>query len=334
MQAPSAEKLTLTATAAGRLDRTLAAGCPQISRSRFKALITSGRVTVNARTILEPKHRVKPDDRIDVAVPEPEPAEPAGEDIPLNIVFEDDQVLVIDKPAGLVVHPAAGNRTGTLVNAIINHCGASLSGIGGVRRPGIVHRLDKDTSGLMVIAKTDAAHAHLSAQFASHGRDGRLERTYQALVWGALPKRRGTVDAAIARHPTNRQKMAVSVAASARRAVTHYQVLETFPRNGATVRVSHIECRLETGRTHQIRVHMAHSGCPLLGDKAYGSGFKASQATLPDAARAALIALNRQALHATSLGFEHPVSKEKLVFDSQAPKEFQSIINGLNHNCI
>ncbi len=284
---------------------------------------------MNARTILEPKHRVKPDDRIEVSVPEPEPAEPAGEDIPLNVVYEDDQVLVIDKPSGLVVHPAAGNHTGTLVNAIINHCGSSLSGIGGVRRPGIVHRLDKDTSGLMVIAKTDPAHAHLSAQFASHGHDGRLERTYRALVWGKLPKRRGTITAAIARHRSNRQKMAVSSAAAARHAVTHYRLLESYPENGAPVRVSLIECRLETGRTHQIRVHMAHAGHPLLGDRTYGSGFKASQATLPDPARLALAALNRQALHATSLGFEHPVTCEKLSFSSPTPEDMQSLINGL-----
>ena len=293
-------------------------------------MIAQGRVTVNARTILEPKHRVKPDDRIEVSVPDPEPAEPAGADIPLNVVYEDDQILVIDKPSGLVVHPAAGNHTGTLVNAIINHCGSSLSGIGGVRRPGIVHRLDKDTSGLMVIAKTDPAHAHLSAQFASHGRDGRLERTYRALVWGKLPKRRGTITAAIARHPTNRQKMAVSSAAAARHAVTHYRVIENYPENGTSVRVSLIECRLETGRTHQIRVHMAHTGHPLLGDRTYGSGFKASQATLPDAARTGLLALNRQALHATSLGFEHPVTKEKLLFSSQTPDDIQCVIRGLS----
>ncbi len=331
MSSPIGDTLNLTVATAGRLDRALADGFADISRARFQSLIADGHVTVNARTILEAKHRVKPGDAVIARVPPPAPAEPAGEDIPLDILFEDDHVLVIDKPAGLVVHPAAGHHTGTLVNAIIAHCGASLSGIGGIRRPGIVHRLDKDTSGVMVIAKTDAAHAGLSAQFASHGRDGRLQRSYLALAWGMPGRRRGTIDAAIARHPSNRQKMAVSRAATARRAVTHYQLRETYPAHAGRpgIRVSLVECRLETGRTHQIRVHMAHIGHPLLGDRVYGSGFKASQNRLPEQIQTALATLNRQALHAVSLGFEHPETGEKLVFTAEMPEKLRVLVSRL-----
>ena len=195
-----------------------------------------------------------------------------------------------------------------------------------MKRPGIVHRLDKDTSGLMVIAKTDLAHHKLSAQFAKHGRDGRLERAYRALVWGKLAKRRGSIDAPLARHTSNRQKMAVSKASTARQAITHYEVSEIYPQNDETPRVSLLECRLETGRTHQIRVHMAHLGHPLLSDKAYGSGFKSSQKTLPQPVQSALGKLNRQALHAYLLGFEHPESGEKVIFKSDLPHCFQKLI--------
>ncbi len=241
------------------------------------------------------------------------------EPIALDIVYEDGDLIVIDKPPGLVVHPGAGNETGTLVNALIAHCGESLSGIGGVKRPGIVHRLDKDTSGLLVVAKNDRAHKALSEQFAAHGRDGRLERAYLAIVWGVPERPRGSVEGAIARSTANRQKMAVSRAASARDAITHYEVLETF---GTPPVASLLRCVLETGRTHQIRLHMAHIGHPLLGDMTYGSGFKTSERRLPEAARDALKSLNRQALHATLLGFEHPATGQADALRKPAARGF------------
>ncbi len=307
----------------------LAGHFAEISRARFQNLIASGNVSVNGRTIVEAKHAVKPGDEILAQLPPPEDPEPVGEPMDLDIVHEDDDLLVIDKPAGLVVHPGPGNWSGTLVNGIIAHCGSSLSGIGGIRRPGIVHRLDKETSGLLVVAKNDPAHAALSAQFAAHGRDGRLERAYDALVWGQPAHRRGTIDEPIGRHSTNRQKMAVSRADSARRAVTHYEIAETYPEAAAPAIVSLVRCRLETGRTHQIRVHMAHIGHPILGDAVYGAGFKASAGKLPVSAQNALKTLNRQALHACELGFEHPGSGEKMRFSSQLPADLQDLVDHL-----
>ena len=239
-----------------------------------------------------------------VALPPPEPAAPAPEHIPLNIVFEDDEIIVIDKPRGMVVHPAAGNATGTLVNALIAHCGASLSGIGGVRRPGIVHRLDKDTTGVMVVAKTDRAHAKLAAQFADHGRTGPLRRGYLAFVWGAPDRPRGTIEAPIDRHPHARDKMAVRQ--GGREAITHWEVLERFPGADGKPVASLLACRLETGRTHQIRVHLAHAGHPLIGDSVYGPGFRTKVALLSPQAAAAVEALGRQALHAYLLGHRTP----------------------------
>jgi 23S rRNA pseudouridine1911/1915/1917 synthase len=246
------------------------------------------------------------------------------EAIDLDIVYEDDDLIVIDKPAGLVVHPAAGHDSGTLVNALLAHCGDSLSGIGGVKRPGIVHRLDKETSGLMVVAKTDRAHQALSEQFASHGRDGRLEREYLAIVWRVPERRHGTIDAALARSSTNRQKIAVSRSGTARSAITHYDVEEQFGDVAALIR-----CRLETGRTHQIRVHLAHIGHPVLGDPAYGKGFSASRSGLTEEARAALIALDRQALHAAVLGFDHPVTGKHLRFERAPPADMQRLLAAL-----
>jgi 23S rRNA pseudouridine1911/1915/1917 synthase len=321
-----AQTLTATAAEAARLDRALADVFPDISRSRFQALIAEGRVTVEGATVTEARHKVKPGDRLVVTVPEPVAAEPEGEAIPLHIVYEDEDLIVIDKPAGLVVHPGAGNETGTLVNALIAHCGDSLSGIGGVRRPGIVHRLDKGTSGLLVVAKTDAAHQGLSQQFAAHGLDGRLKRSYLAVVWGVPERRQGTVRAAIDRSSANRQKMAVSRSAQARDAVTHYEVVKSF---GQPPIASLVRCTLETGRTHQIRVHMAHIGHPLLGDLTYGAGFKASERNLSEVARNALKQLNRQALHATSLGFEQPRTGKLLYFDSPAPDDLASLLAAL-----
>ncbi|NNE25095.1 MAG: RluA family pseudouridine synthase [Rhizobiales bacterium] len=329
MTVPAVEPLTVTAADAGRLDKVLAGLCAGISRARFQSLIASGNVSVNGRTIVEARHPVKPGDEITARVPPAEEAEPEGEAMDLDIVHEDADVLVIDKPAGLVVHPGPGNWTGTLVNGIIAHCGDTLSGIGGIRRPGIVHRLDKETSGLLVIAKNDRAHASLSAQFAAHGRDGRLERAYDALVWGHPARRRGTIDEPIGRHPSNRQKMAVSRSPTARRAITHYEIGQFFPAGDAPGRVTRIRCRLETGRTHQIRVHMAHLGHPILGDAVYGSGFKASAGKLPQKAQSALAGLGRQALHASVLGFEHPTSGEIVSFASELPADFGKLLDAL-----
>jgi 23S rRNA pseudouridine1911/1915/1917 synthase len=304
---------------AARLDRALAAHWPDLSRTRLKALILDGRVTVNAAPVRDPAHHVRAGETIAVEVPPAAPAEPEGEAIPLDIVFEDDDIIVIDKPKGLVVHPAAGHDSGTLVNALIAHCGASLSGIGGVKRPGIVHRLDKDTTGLMVAAKNDRAHASLSAQFADHGRTGAMERGYLAFVWGAPARAHGTIAAPIDRHLHHREKMAVR--AGGREAVTHWEVLETYAGRDDKPVAALLACRLETGRTHQIRVHLAHAGHPLLGDDVYGSGFRTKAAQLGAGGRAALAALGRQALHAYLLALEHPASGEILHWESPLPED-------------
>jgi 23S rRNA pseudouridine1911/1915/1917 synthase len=312
----------LTVSAAGkgeRLDRYLAGSAGGLSRSRLKALILAGEVTIDGTTIRDPGHRVNFGDTIAVVIPPDEPAAPQGEAIPLAVVYEDDEVIVIDKPKGLVVHPAAGNRTGTLVNALIAHCGASLSGIGGVKRPGIVHRLDKDTTGLLVIAKNDRAHRSLAAQFADHGRTGPLRRSYLAFVWGTPDRRKGIIDAPLGRHRQARDKIAVRP--DGRPAVTHFEVLESYPGADGKPVASLIACRLETGRTHQIRVHLAHIGHPLLGDETYGTGFKTKAALLAPAAREALTALGRQALHANLLGFEHPANGETVSFRSPLPTD-------------
>jgi 23S rRNA pseudouridine1911/1915/1917 synthase len=319
------QPLTALATS-GRLDRFLAEAFPAISRSRFQSLIAEGHVTVEGGVVTAARHKLKGGETVSVQIPEATAAEPRPENIPLTIVYEDRDVIVIEKPAGLVVHPGAGNETGTLVNALIAHCGESLSGIGGVKRPGIVHRLDKDTSGLLVIAKNDLSHKGLSQQFAAHGRDGRLERSYLAIVWGVPERARGTISASLARSTANRQKIAVSRSALAREAVTHYEVLETF---GKPPIASLIRCTLETGRTHQIRVHMAHIGHPLLGDKTYGTGFKSSLHKLPERAQQALKSLDRQALHAAILGCEHPRSGKPLRFESPPPEEMAALINAL-----
>jgi 23S rRNA pseudouridine1911/1915/1917 synthase len=312
----------------GRLDRLLAAHIGDLSRTRLKGLIEAGAVTVDGRTIRDPGYRVNSAAAIGVEVPPPAPATPGAEAIPLNVVYEDDDVIVIDKPAGLVVHPAAGHWTGTLVNALIAHCGESLSGIGGEKRPGIVHRLDKDTSGLMVVAKNDRAHKRLAAQFAGHGRDGGpFERGYLAFAWGAPDRPRGTVDRPIDRHKTIRSRMAIRQ--GGREAVTHWQVLERYagPRSPAKMGkradwvASLLECRLETGRTHQIRVHLASIGHALLGDSVYGAGYRSKTALLPESAQTALRDLGRQALHAHILCFEHPVHGKIMRFRSELPPD-------------
>jgi len=317
-----------------RLDRVLAAHLADLSRSRLKALILAGRVWVNQVSvnqvainnasvgtvpIRDPAYHVSRGDTIIIDVPEAADPTPQGEDIALDVVYEDDDIIVIDKPAGLVVHPAAGHATGTLVNALIAHCGESLSGIGGVKRPGIVHRLDKDTSGLMVAAKNDRAHQSLAAQFADHGRTGEMRRGYLAFAWGVPSRPRGTIDAPIDRHPHAREKMAVRE--GGREAVTHYDVRETFSGHRGEVAVSLLACQLETGRTHQIRVHLAHIGHPLLGDLVYGPHFKTKANQLRGHGRSALAALDRQALHAYLLVLEHPRTGDVLRWESPLPED-------------
>ena len=311
-----------------RLDRVLARSQPDLSRSRLQALIREGRVRVNGAAVADPALKVAAGAEIGLEVPPPRPAEPAAEVIALEVVYEDEDVIVIDKPAGLVVHPAAGHDGGTLVNALIGHCGASLSGISGVQRPGIVHRLDKDTSGLLVVAKNDRAHQGLAAQFADHGRTGPLERAYLALVWGVPRSRHGTIEAALGRSTQNREKMAVVPSERGRHAITHYELREALPP--AEPVASLVGCALETGRTHQIRVHMAHLGHPLLGDSLYGAGFKTKAVRLAEGAREALASLRRQALHAAVLGFEHPRTGETLRFESALPADMQRLIDSLH----
>jgi 23S rRNA pseudouridine1911/1915/1917 synthase len=302
-----------------RLDRVLAVLRPELSRSRLKALILAGSVTARGAPIRDPAYHVAKGDTITIDVPEAAPPEPQGEDIALDITYEDDDIIVIDKPKGLVVHPAAGHETGTLVNALIAHCGSSLSGIGGVKRPGIVHRLDKDTTGLMVVAKNDRAHASLTAQFADHGRTGPMQRGYMAFAWGVPGRQRGTVDAPIDRHPYAREKMAVRD--SGREAITYWELRETFQGHDGKPVASLLSCQLETGRTHQIRVHLSHIGNPLMGDTVYGSHFKTKAGHLGPGAQAALTALGRQALHAYLLALEHPRTGELLRWEAPLPED-------------
>ena len=310
-----------------RLDRVLAAHVAELSRSRLKALILDGQVTMKSAPVRDPAYHVVAGDTITIDVPPPVAAEPKGEDIALDIVYEDDDLIVIDKPAGLVVHPGAGHETGTLVNALIAHCGDSLSGIGGVKRPGIVHRLDKDTSGLLVVAKNDAAHASLSAQFADHGKTGEMRRGYLAFVWGVPNRVRGTVDAPIDRHPHAREKMAVRE--GGRHAVTHWEIVESFKGPDGKPVASLIACQLETGRTHQIRVHLAHIGHPLLGDGVYGPHFKTKASHLGPESQKALAALGRQALHAYLLTLEHPRNGAVLEWISDLPEDLARLRDSL-----
>lgn len=326
---PAEPVLLFDAADAGkRLDKALAERLPAFSRGRLQGLIAAGQVSVDGAVETGAARKLRGGERVAILLPPPEPAGPEGEAIPLVIAYEDDDLVVVDKPAGMVVHPSNGHETGTLVNALIAHCGASLSGINGVLRPGIVHRLDKDTSGLLVVAKNDRAHKGLAAQFADHGRTGPLERRYLGVAWGEMPRQNGTIDAGIARSTANRERMVVSNAERARFAITHYETLEAYAAGGA-IRASLIACRLETGRTHQIRVHMAHIGHPLLGDALYGSGFRTRERFLGDDARAALDALNRQALHAELLAFEHPRSGARLEFVAEPPPDFTRLTEAL-----
>ena len=332
-----------------RLDQWLAASLgDDFSRSRIQALIRQGAVSVGGAAVTEPKRKMVLGDRVALERPRAEPPLPEGEDIPLTILYEDAELIVIDKPAGLVVHPGAGNWTGTLVNALIHHCGDSLSGIGGVKRPGIVHRLDKETSGVMVVAKTDRAHRALSEAFADHGLTGALERAYVALVWGTPERPTGTVDAALGRAADRvRRAVVPDERSDARHAVTHYTVLERFgagrgpdPLTAPKQKLSRgkmvdpgisaalVECRLETGRTHQIRVHMAHIGHPVIGDPDYGQAFRTKANRLPEPLRAAVKDFPRQALHAKVLAFEHPVSGDILRFEAPLPADMKALVDG------
>lgn len=302
----------LSAEAAGwRLDRALAAAIPTLSRERLKALVSAGAVEVEGRQERDPSRKMKGGEAVQVLVPEARQPETIGQDIPIDIVFEDEHLLVVDKPAGLVVHPAAGNLDGTLVNALLHHCAGRLSGIGGVARPGIVHRIDKDTSGLLVVAKTDRAHAGLAAQFQKHT----IGRRYKAVVSGLPTPPAGRIETHLDRSDANRQKISVVEAPRGRHAITHYRVLQPLTKSAL------VECRLETGRTHQVRVHMAHIGHPLVGDPVYGQG------RLADICKR--LGFHRQALHAARLEFEHPIGGEILAFESPTPDDIQQLLIAL-----
>ncbi len=294
-----------------RLDRALADALPTLSRERIKALISTGNVTGPDGLIRDPKKKAPGGATFTLIVPEPEPAHNEAQAIDLNVVYEDEHLIVIDKQAGLVVHPAAGNFDGTLVNALLHHCQGSLSGIGGVARPGIVHRIDKDTSGLMVAAKTDRAHVGLARQFKDHS----IDRRYKAIVSGRPKTSGGSVDAPLARSPQNRKKIAIQ--AGGKRAVTHWTLVK--PLYEAAL----VECRLETGRTHQVRVHMASLGHPLIGDPVYGRTKKEHREVLET------MGFRRQALHAARLGFIHPINSNALAFDSEMPADMQELMDNL-----
>lgn len=307
--------------APSRLDKALVTLCPSLSRARLQALISDGHVKVNGKITAQPSYKLKGGEAIELTVPEAAPASPRAQNIALDIVFEDKHLLVLNKQAGLVVHPAAGHTDNTLVNALLAHCGNSLSGIGGVKRPGIVHRLDKDTSGLMVVAKTDEAHKGLSAQFAEHT----LARTYYALVWGIPKQTEGTITGAIGRAKINRKKMAITT--NGKEAITHFSVLKVFGTLASLV-----ECRLQTGRTHQIRVHMAHIGHSVIGDPLYGSA-KGHQQRLHQllkkkfADKEATLPISRQALHAQEIEFIHPATGKKRRFTAPPPADFKALQN-------
>ncbi len=318
------------ALAGVRLDIAARRLIPDLSRARAQKLIAAGFVTLDDAVVTDSKRKVTAGEKVGVHMPSAVPAAPRGEARALSILHEDADLLVLDKPPGLVVHPGAGNLDGTLVNALIAHCGDSLSGIGGVKRPGIVHRLDKDTSGVMVVAKTDRAHQALAMQFAAckrtavvNGADLDFARCYLALVWGAPVWPSGTVDAPLGRDRTNRQKMAVDH--RGRSARTHWRIHARYGPPDAP-HASLIKCRLETGRTHQIRVHMAHIGHPLVGDPTYGAGFRSKIVRLPAGAHAAAAAFSRQALHATVLAFRHPITEELMRFETLPPADMAALI--------
>ncbi|KTE17104.1 RluA family pseudouridine synthase [Sphingopyxis sp. H115] len=311
------EILTVTLADGGvgvRLDRALAEALPSLSRERIKTLIKGGRVAdVGGAILWDPSAKTSAPTTIEVRVPVAAPAHNVAQDMDVVVAYEDEHLIVVDKPAGMVVHPAAGNLDGTMVNALLHHCAGQLSGIGGVARPGIVHRIDKDTSGLIVAAKHDKAHEGLAKQFAAHS----IDRRYLAIATGRPMPAAGTVDAALGRSSTNRKKMAVVAEGRGKRAITHYRTVE--PLKGATL----VECRLETGRTHQVRVHMAHIGHPLVGDPVYGR----QRRPLSDILKTRNFV--RQALHAAHLGFIHPVTGNEIALDSELPADMRELIDEL-----
>ena len=302
-----------------RLDRMLADQAADLTRSRVQALIAEGRVSRGGTAMTQAAHKVRAGEVYTLCEPAARPIAAPAQDIPLVIVFEDAHLIVIDKPAGLVVHPAPGNPDRTLVNALLHHCGPGLTGIGGAERPGIVHRIDKDTSGLLVAAKTEAAHQGLTKAFAAHD----IARRYEAVVWGAPPAQ-ARIEATIGRDPRERKRMAVVPDGRGKAAVTHMARLRQFGLGAALV-----ACRLETGRTHQIRVHMAHLGHPLIGDVLYGRASKARVEALAEPGRAAAKGFSRQALHAAELGFRHPVTGADLLFESPLPADLNALIAAL-----
>jgi len=312
-----------------RLDAWLASVTPNhLSRNRITDLIKKGKVLVNGCVEISPKRKVLYGEEVALGIPPVEPADPQPEALPLHIRYEDDELLVLFKPAGLVVHPAAGNESGTLVNRLLHHCGDSLTGIGGVQRPGIVHRIDKNTSGLMVVAKTQNAHHHLSNQFADHGRKGALERSYLCFCWGKPAQPKGTMKTHLGRSSGSRRKRAVvsETAPDAKHAITHYETLQHYPaRKGAEVEASLLRCHLETGRTHQIRVHMSHMGIPLVGDPEYATHFQTRLNRLTKDAASHIATFSRQALHAAVLGFMHPETGEIMHFEEELPTDMQKL---------
>ncbi|MEO1207000.1 MAG: RluA family pseudouridine synthase [Pseudomonadota bacterium] len=337
-----------------RLDRFLAEHIEMLSRSRLQVLIRTGAVQCFDEVLIDPKRKVQAGDVFVVAVPRPEDPVPMGEPMTLDIVYEDPDLIVINKPAGLVVHPSAGHETGTLVNGLIAHCGEELSGIGGVRRPGIVHRLDKDTSGLLVVAKSDAAHQGLSAQFAAHGSDGQLHRAYVALCWGVPMHRAGRIEAPLGRSSINRLKMAVVSEQRGRFAATNFEVQDRLGRgmvrkasaggggpqvardtrssaaSAPEILACEMQLQLETGRTHQIRVHLAHLGNPVIGDPLYALGFRSRSRRFEDEVADLIDATKRQMLHAAELGFTHPVTGEVLTFSRPPPDDYLQLKAMLN----
>ena len=297
----------------GRLDRALAEAIPALSRARIQSLVDAQSLTIAGKTVTDASSKKFEGQPFELRVPAPRPDKAVPQDIQLNVVFEDEHLIIVDKPAGLVVHPAAGHLDGTLVNALLHHCEGRLSGIGGVQRPGIVHRIDRDTSGLLVVAKTDKAHEGLAKLFAAHD----IERRYLAVVAGNPTPPAGTIRTQIGRSPTNRKKMAVLPEGKGKNAVTHYRTVEQFKDTAL------VECQLETGRTHQVRVHMAHIGHPLIGDSTYNNRRKAFKFG-PNQSY-----FDRQALHAVSLGFIHPITGEKLGFESRLPDDIQLLLTSL-----
>ena len=318
MSEPTIHSVTID-TPGLRLDRALALAIPTLSRERLKALISTGAVVCNGTASRDPSAKAKVGETYHISVPPPAPAEAEAQDIPLDVVFEDEHLLIVNKPAGLVVHPAAGNYDGTLVNALLHHCAGRLSGIGGVARPGIVHRIDKDTSGLLVVAKTDPTHVGLSRQFAAHT----VERVYTAISAGLPNPLEGTITGNLARSSHDRKKIAIVADGHGKHAITHYKVIEAFKTQAALLAV-----RLETGRTHQVRVHMASIGHPLLGDPVYATS-RSEKHLKPLLTN---LMFRRQALHAGVLGFVHPITEVKMQFNAAMPQDIDQLVQCLRES--